>query len=282
MGSVFHFASYNLKRLFSSPKPYITLLILFVVLRIGVGGARTYLSDSGQQIQAVELFIFTQSSLFFQIVFVLGLLFLLGDAPFLTDGMSLRLIRTSRSRWMLGQILSCVLISAVYLVAIEVLFLLLFWGQVTLQNEWSPAVRLAAQANIGGNVINIKAAVYFPMGVLHVGAPYAMFGLTLLLNELLYSFLCLVVIFCNLKFSSGVGIFAATSLLGLRMMQRYVFPYKPLWYLSPCSVVCLGEQTITSGGILYAVLFLATLCLCLTTLALHLVKSSDLLKGDYA
>lgn len=282
MGSVFHFVGYNLKRLFTSPKPYITFLVIFAVLRIGIGGATTYLEESGQTIQAVELFVFTHSAVFFQVLFVLGLLFLLGDAPFLKEGMSLRLIRTTRARWLIGQILSCIVISAIYLAGIELLFLILFCGHITFQNAWSAPIRLAAQVNTGGAVINIKAAVYFSMDVLQAGSPYAMFGLTFVYNLLLYSFLCLVVISCNLKFSSGIGIFAAVVFLGEKLVQRYVLPYKPLWYLSPCSIVCFEGQSITPMSICYTIMFFTILCCCLILLSFHFARDSDLMEGDYA
>lgn len=282
MGSVFRFIGYNLKRMFTSPKPYITFLIIFVVLRIGIGGATTYLEESGQAIQATELFVFTHSAVFFQVLFVLGLLFLLGDAPFLKEGMSLRLIRTTRAQWLIGQILSCIVISAIYLAGIELLFLIQFCGHITFQNEWSAPIRLAAQVNTGGAVINIKAAVYFSMDVLQAGSPYAMFGLSFLYNLLLYTFLSLVVISCNLKFASGMGIFAAVVIVGEKLVQKYILPYKFFWYLSPCSIVCLGDQPISAAGILYTVMFLTVLCCCLTMLSLYFVRSSDLLKGDYA
>jgi hypothetical protein len=282
MGSVFHFIDYNVKRMFASPKPYLTFLVIFAVLRIGLGSANTYLEEQGQNFQAVECFVFTHSAVFFQIVYVFGLLFLLGDAPFLEEGMSVRLIRTSRSKWLMGQILSCVVISAMYLLALALLLVLLFWNHITFQNAWSDPIRLAAQVGMGETVLKMKAAVYFPMDVLQAASPYAMFGLTFVYDVLLYSFLCLVVIVCNLKCSSGIGTFAAASILGIKLVQKYVLPYKPLWYLSPCSIVCFGDQPITGKGIAYTVLFLTLLCLLLSLLSFRFARNSDLLKGDHA
>ncbi len=162
---------------------YITFLLLFMILRLGFGGARSYLVETGQSIQAVELFVFALSSPVLQTVCILGLLFLLGDAPFLKEGMSFLLIRTSRTRWLSGQLLSCVLISAIYLVGIALLFMLLFFGRIVFQNEWSAPIRLAAQTNMGGVVIRIKVAFFITMDVIKKGTPYGMFGLTLLNNR---------------------------------------------------------------------------------------------------
>ncbi len=282
MRSIHNFISYNLKRVFLSPKPYIMFLVIFIAMRIGVGGARVYLTENDQMFQAVELFVFALSSNFFQILLILGLLFLIGDAPFLTEGMSFQLIRTSRGKWLAGQILSCVLISAIYLIVIAILFVLLFWGQVTFQNEWSNPVRLAAQINVGGAAtINIQMGFLFFMDVIRAGTPYAMFGLVLSYNLLLYSFLCLVVISCNLKSASGIGFFGVIIFLGVKLIQYYVMPYKWLWYLSPCSVVCFGYLPISTSGIVYTLTFLAALFCCTAVLSFQLARRSDLLKGEY-
>lgn len=282
MRSIFRFVSYNLKQVFMSPKPYIVFFMIYGVIRIGLGGVNTYLTDHNQFIQAFELFIFAHSAVFFQIIFILGLLFLIGDAPFLKEGMSLRLIRTSRSKWLVGQILSCIIIAAIYLLVIEVLLVILCRNRITFQNQWSDPIQLAAQVNVGGTVIHIKTAIYFSMEVLKAGSPYGMFLLTFVYNLLLYTTLSLVVITCNLRFASGVGIFAVAMLIGEKLVQRYILPYRLLWNLSPCSVVCLCDQPITRSGIAYTILFLTTLCGCLILWSLRLVRTSDLLRRDYA
>ncbi len=99
---------------------------------------------------------------------------------------------------------------------------------------------------------------------------------------LLYSFFCLVVISCNLKYTAGISVFAAISILGVKLMQLYILPYKWLWRLSPCSVVNLADYPVTTSGVVYTILFLATLCGILGWLSFHSVRDSDLLRGDYA
>lgn len=282
MRSILPFVGCNLKKLFTSPKPYILFLLLYTVLRIGVGGASTYLEEHGQMLQAVELYIFTQNSGFFQLIFIMGLMLLIGDAPFLREGMSLRLIRTSRKKWLTGQIVSCVIISAVYLAVIELLLVTLFRNHISFQNQWSNPIRLAAQVRTGGMAINIEAAIEFTMNILKAGTPYAVFGLTYLYNLLLYSFFSLIVITCNLRFNAGISYFGVIALYGIKLLQSYIFPYKLFWYLSPCSVVCLTEHSVTKAGILYTLLYLTILCFIMLFPAFRLARRSDLLRGDYA
>lgn len=281
MGSILYFSRYNLKRIFTSPKPYITFLVIYAVLRIGMGGASTYLTENGQTFQAVELFVFAHSSIPLHLIFIFGLLFLLGDTPFLHEGISLRLIRTTRTRFLVGQMLSCILISAIYLLGIELLLILLFFPHLSFQNTWSDAVHLAAQVNMGGTTLKMKVAIYFFMDVLTAGTPYAMFALTFLYNLLLYTFLLLVVTAFNLKFHATFGAFAVMIFEGIKLIQRYVLPYKTLWYFSPCSVVCWGEQTISRWGVIYPVMFLLILSCIAAMLSFRFISHFDLMREEH-
>jgi hypothetical protein len=281
MGSVLHFTCYHLKRVFTSPKPYITFLVIYAVLRTGLGGASTYLTENSQTFQAVEIFVFAHSCIPLQLIFILGLLFLLGDAPFLHEGISLQLIRTTRSRFLAGQMLSCIIISVIYLLGIEVLLLLLFLPHISSQNVWSDAVKLSAQVAMGGTTLNMKMAIYFFMDVLKTGTPYAMFAITFLDNLLLYTFLLLAVTAFNLRFRGTFGAFAVISIEGIKLIQRYVLPYKPLWYLSPCSVVCWGEQPISRWGLIYPILFLLTLSCIAAMLSFRFMRSADLMREEH-
>lgn len=281
MRSILHFTGYNLKRLFMSPRPYIVFLALFAVMQIGIGGANTYLIENGQKLQAVELYVLMHSSSVCQLIFILGLLLLLGDAPFLKEGMSFRLIRTNRVRWLIGQILSCIIISAIYLLVLELLVLILFRGHITVQNSWSDSVILAAQLG-NGMAINIEMAVQFPIRILQAGTPYAMFGLTFLYSLLLYAFFSVLLIACNLRLRTGIGCLAVTVFWCWKLMLNYVLDARLLWYLSPCNLACLSEQTFQPTMVLYTVMYFLVICCCLCLLALRFTRSGDLLKGDYA
>lgn len=281
MRSIVHFVEYNLRRLFSSPRPYITLLIIFAVMQIGLGGAKTYLTENNQTFQAVELYVFAHNSSVFQLTFILGLLLFLGDAPFLKEGMSFRLIRTNRIRWLVGQIISCIVIVVIYLLMIELLLLILFSGHITFQNEWSEPVILSAQLG-NGLAINIEVAMLFSVNIIQTGPPYAMFGLTFVYSLLLYIFFSVLIICCNLRFRTGIGCLAVVLFWCEKLMLNYVLDSNLLWHLSPCNLACWGEQILTVASILYTIMFFLVTCSCLGVLALHFTYSADLLRGDYA
>lgn len=281
MYNVFSFVGYNLKRLFSTPRPYIAFMLVFSVMQLGLGGCRNYAEETSQAFQAVEFYVFSHNSSSFLLYYTLGLVLILGDAPFLKEGMSLRLIRTNRIQWLLGQCVSCVVICIIYLVVIELLFLLLLCGHITFENEWSQGITLAAQLG-NGIIINTEMAIGFSMSILQMGSPYLVFGVTFLFNLLLYSFFSMLLIACNLRFRNGVGIFIVLSLIGLKFLLNYVFSSTLLSYLSPCNVACLDGKTLTIFTFLYTMMFFLVLSYILVLLAFHSARNADLLKGDYA
>lgn len=281
MRSIFRFVAYNLKRIAVSPRTYIAVMMLFAVMQLGLGGCRSYAQESGQSFQAVEFFVFSHNSNSFLLYYTLGFLLILGDAPFLKAGMSMRLIRTNRRQWLLGQCLSSVVVSAMYLGAIELLYLVFFCGHIAFENEWSQGITLAAQLG-NGMIINTEMAIGFSANILKIGSPYYVFGITFLLNVLLYVLFSMLLIGCNLRFRAGVGIFAVISLVGLKLLLSYVFSSTLLSYVSPCNLVCLDGKRFSVFNILYTLLFFLVVSYILGLWSLHSAKTADLLKGDYA
>ncbi len=277
MHSAIYFINYNLKRLFTSPRSYITFLFIFVVMIIGLGKCNTYLAETGQMFQVVELYVFTHSSNSFLVCFTFGLLVMLGDAPFLDYGISFRLIRSSRFQWLVGQIFSCVIIVFIYLVVIELLLFVLFCRHITFQNEWSAPIILSAQYG-NGMVINTEMAILFSLNIIQAGSPYVMFGLTFVFSFLLYTFFSMVLITCNIRFRTVVGYLFVVAFVSVKMILYYVFNSKYLRYISPCNLACLNEQSFTSVDISYSIMFLLVLCCCLGLLALHFTNCADLLE----
>ena len=90
------------RKLLCSSKLYITAVILFSCIYTGFGGINGYLMRQGQTVQAGELFVFGMDSWIPQLIITVAFLILVNDIPFGKSGAQLQLIRSSRSRWLLG------------------------------------------------------------------------------------------------------------------------------------------------------------------------------------
>ena len=163
------------RKLLCSSKLYITAVILFSCIYTGFGGINGYLMRQGQTVQAGELFVFGMDSWIPQLIITVAFLILVNDIPFGKSGAQLQLIRSSRSRWLLGQTLSGFSTAAVYLILVELLFVVTTVRNLSFSDEWSQPVILAARLG-KCTAIGIETAVRFPMSVLMNKSAWAVFG----------------------------------------------------------------------------------------------------------
>ena len=242
------------RKLLCSSKLYITAVILFSCIYTGFGGINGYLMRQGQTVQAGELFVFGMDSWIPQLIITVAFLILVNDIPFGKSGAQLQLIRSSRSRWLLGQTLSGFSTAAVYLILVELLFVVTTVRNLSFSDEWSQPVILAARLG-KCTAIGIETAVRFPMSVLMNKSAWAVFGVAWLYAWLLYGFFCLILIVSNLKFHTNVGYMLVVLCLIFKRFLEYVPEVSLLKYISPCDVASISARPITAVNVIYTVLF---------------------------
>ena len=206
-------------------------MILFSCIYTGFGGINGYLMRQGQTVQAGELFVFGMDSWIPQLIITVAFLILVNDIPFGKSGAQLQLIRSSRSRWLLGQTLSGFSTAAVYLILVELLFVVTTVRNLSFSDEWSQPVILAARLG-KCTAIGIETAVRFPMSVLMNKSAWAVFGVAWLYAWLLYGFFCLILIVSNLKFHTNVrymaGARAYATTAGFESVCEAMYLGKPV------------------------------------------------------
>lgn len=277
MGEIFQFVKYNFRRLWCSPRPYITLFMVYALLNLCFGGAREYLSDSGETVQAFEFFIIAMANRIPQWIMVFGILILLGDAPFLHDGMEVYILRSSRGRWLMGQVVFCALTVLGYLVLIAVMFLFMFCSYISFTNEWSDAIILSCRIQSGA-VLNIVMLIAFPMEIINSGSPYSVLALSFLYTALMLLLCALLCMLCNVRLKTGVGCFAVTILLVWRFLLDNVGGAEFLHYLSPCSLATVSDRAVTPISICYTVGFFLCACFALCWWNYCIIQKADLQK----
>lgn len=259
MGEILRFAWYNIRRMLLSPRLYLSLFVVYACLRLCFGSVCLSLDESGRTLQAVELFIFASGNRIPQWILTFGMLLLLCDVPFLHNGISIYLIRTSRFRWLAGQVLFCLIMVMGYLLAVEIMLLSMSGERVSFLNEWSDTIELASRITSGASLLNIKIIFDFPINVVLGGTPYTQFALTLLYDTLLLMFFSLICFACNVKWKTGVGCFVVVSFLVLRLLvDEYGEPVALLF--SPCNLASPGSRVVTPVSVGYTVAFF--LCVC--------------------
>lgn len=282
MGEVLRFAWYDIRRLLTSPRFYLSLLVVYACLWLCFGSVYLYPEETGESLQALELFIFASCNRIPQCMLTFGVLLLLGDAPFLHEGMSVYLIRSNRARWLLGQILFCLLTIVFYLLVVEIMLLSLSGREVSFVNNWSDTIMLASQITSGASLLYIDMIFTFPMNIVLSGAPYAIFALTLVYDSLLLLMFTLIGLAFNIRWKVGVGCLGAVALLGLRsLIDSYGNErLRGLLWFSPCNLATVSDRPVTVETIAYTVMFFLCVCGLLTIWGYGSMRSADLLKGE--
>lgn len=280
MAEILQFTWHNIRRLLTSPRLYLSLFVVYACLRLCFGNVYLYLEESGETLQAVELMVFASSNRSPQWMLTFGMLLLLGDAPFLHAGISVYLVRSSRRRWFMGQILFCFITVVCYLLTIEIMLLSMSGNGVSFLNNWSDPIVLASRITAGASLLHIEMAIDFPMSIISSGKPYAMFALTMLYDTLLLTMLSLLCLACNVKWKTGVGCFGVVVLLVVRFLIERCGVLTDFWILSPCNLATISNQTVNPAMIGYTTAFFLCACGLLGIWGYHTMRFADLQRGE--
>lgn len=280
MGEVLRFAWHNIRRLLTSPRLYLSLFVVYACFRLCFGNVYLYLEESGETLQAVELLVFASSNRSPQWMLAFGMLLLLGDAPFLHEGMSVYLIRSSRFRWLMGQILFCLITVVVYLLAVEVMLLSMSGSNVSFLNNWSAPIMLASRITSGASLLHIEMVIDFPISIISSGKPYTMFALTILYDTLLLTMFSLLCLVCNAKWKTGVGCLGVVALLVVRFLIDNRKILTSLRMLSPCNLATISSQVVSPLSIGYTTVFFLCICGLLGFWGYRTIRFVDLQRGE--
>lgn len=184
-------AAANFRRWRRNPQIFLAFALGFVVCFLLSDKVLVFAQEHDTILQILEPFIWTFGDANSILLVSLLLLLLFADMPNLSNEVPLFLIRTNRTRWMLGQILYLMLATFLFLVFILLSTCILAGTRAYTANLWSNTAAILGYSEIG-NKIAIPAFVK----VLELSFPYSctvhifglMLGYSLLMTSLI---LCL-------------------------------------------------------------------------------------------
>lgn len=253
-----HYGGLSIKNELRQVHLYLTVLIIFFIIRYCFGGLADFLAESGDRMNIFELYVHFMTTRYSQVFYLLGILALSSGAFFYSHGAAYYLIRGSRRGWVLGQ--------AVYLLAMVVgynLFLLfslcLFTGgRLTLANEWSMASFLAEQYTVYS--IGIQSIITVFYSIMQM-SPVTAGLLTFLLSVLVGMAAGMVVICSSIRAKGVFGV----AVIGIAWFADFLMEGSPIIakieFLSPFGMSRLSRLLAMGdvGGIVYGVIFFCIL-----------------------
>lgn len=276
MGDIGKIVSINLRRRAANPRFYLALLLTLCTVLIYFGQLTNYLSQYEVKIQAVELFIFAISSLGPQWMLTFCFLLLVGDAPFLHEGIEILMSRTDKKRWLRAQIIAMVCTIVFWLLFFELCILFITAGYVIYRNEWSDYVSLVAKLAVDAGKLgwNVNASVL----PLTQGKPFTLFAIAFLYMVLLFVYFAMIGIVINLLSGRSYGSCIVVVFLALRFALFNLLYVPELILVSPANLIDLTVQNIEPPMFIYTVLFFVAQIMILIWAAEQILKRRDICK----
>ena len=247
---------------------YAFLMVVLCVLLYLFGGVRGYLLENGERMNLWEIYIWFLSTRQSQLIYLLGILFLVGRIMNYHPGMSYYLLRMSRHSWISSQIWLMLFNVLAFNIFLLLCFFLACGGQVTLVGEWSQASLRASQFSV--DIIGMKPVIGVSFGLLQHD-PNGIGALTFLLSLLIGNFTGSFMLLFYLKKQpayGGIGILGFWFLDIIIESETYL---RFLRYVSPYGLSRVARSSLNYGdtSVLYAVLFLLCMNLLLSKWACY-------------
>jgi hypothetical protein len=251
------------KKMLHNVRLYAVLFFVFVLSYDAMGNVVKYSIASGETITPWILpHIFCDR--FLLLCFTLTFVLLICDAPYVDTQQYYIVVRTGKEKWLIGEFLFTVTISAVFVLLIWIICLFMGLGHISLRTDWGDALQSLANPNrytglIQSALINNYSAI----------------GSTVLCAAMLwmmFTMLSVLTVMLRMLLNKAVALFvvSVTAILDF-YIYIYMSNYDYIYWLSPVSWVnpLLTEQTSMPGAyvrmaiLIFAnLLFVGLTCFC--------------------
>ena len=158
----------------------------------------------GTTMQLVEPFIWVFGDSNSILLISVLLIFLFMDMPFITPATPLFLMRTNRTRWMVGQFLYIIAATFIFLAFVLLSTILLCGRYCFIGDKWSPTAAILGYGNNNQNVV-----LPVMLKTLEMSFPYRTM-ITIFLLMLMYSLvLVFIMLFFNIRFGQRASFISA-------------------------------------------------------------------------
>lgn len=232
------------RKLFNTERPYLILILMLVLLW---GYTQPMIRFSVQQdapMQIFEPFISLFTTMTITLFPMLGLLFLLNDAPFIEDDTLYVLTRSSKVAWAAAQILYMVSLIIIYYFLILSTTCLMSAGRAYLDNRWSETAYLLSSTQ-AATVENVP--IFIDAGILWSTLPLHAMIHTFVLACLYGCFVGMLLFLINLLSGKLIGFGVILFVHVLSYILAYATPNTDFYYLSPHLMSLLANYQFGTG-----------------------------------
>lgn len=181
---------------------WIVIVVMGIFFWSYLNAGRDYMSSIGDTVGFFSVFPVLMSDEIFILVNYACLLILLSDVPLIYEGMEYQILRISRMKWLISQLLYVVILDVTFFLLSAAIQLACYIPVVSLDGEWGAGIKNATafqsfSINVPEKLLDMEAA--------------AAFGESFLLCVLLGLLFALICFICNLLGThSGLGVLICT------------------------------------------------------------------------
>lgn len=218
MYQVWEICWYNFRRWKKNPRIIITFGLAFVLCFLLTDKAVEFSYEYGTTLQIVEPFVWTFGDSNSILLVSLLLILLFSDMPFLDKGVPYYLMRTTRFKWFLGQIIYICLAVLLYMIFILLSSIVICAKNSFVGNMWSEMAAILGYSEAG-------KAVALPSSVktMEMSTPYETMA-SIFILMLLYTMISVLIMFVmNLRKGNfwGIGSVFGFSLYGFLLNPQF-------------------------------------------------------------
>lgn len=144
---VFRIACYSLKKAFTGSKIYIIIILSFMYVQFMVNPVKIF-AENVQIGVTPYLFPFLLTSNYSVKIFLLLVILLFCNAPFMDEAQLYVLVRTGRRKWCAGQILYIIMLSGFYTLLLILFTMIAVIPELSLETGWGKVINTFAQTGI--------------------------------------------------------------------------------------------------------------------------------------
>lgn len=230
----------NFKKMYSNPRVYIVLTILFIFQYYTFTPLKEFARYIQQDVSPWSFPFFIQNPSLFFIIGGTALLFY-GHAPFIDDHTDVILIRTGRKNWILGQIIYVVLSSFLYTLIYITGSIVILLPNVEFTQRWGNVLEVLSTEQISQVPGDITLQFQPIAIIMEKFSPIQTMFLGFLLFWLGTIFIVAVLLFFNLWLGKNSGMIVTGSLISLAYFSVYlgrlnfgeeIFFFSPISWIS--------------------------------------------------
>lgn len=243
-------ARINFKKIYSNPRLYIILAIIFIYEYYTFIPLKTFAKSIQQEVSPWSFPFFIQNPSLYFIIGGTALLFY-GHAPFMDDHAGFLLIRTGRKNWILGQIVYLTLSSFCYTLIYVMGSILILLPNVVFTTSWGSVLEVLSTEQIT-QVPSTISLQFQPIAVvMEAHSPAQTMLLSFLLFWLCTLFIATILLFFNLWIGGNSGMLVAGTFISLAYFSVYLGRLsfgERISFFSPISWVSLSYLDWNNQG----------------------------------